>query len=73
VLLGLHELLFQSFRPEYCVTEALKHVGLLTGPLRDVLQHTTDISWVLNTKGPTTQRCQLLTFIHCSAWRTASR
>jgi hypothetical protein len=51
----------------------LKHVGLLPGPLRDVLQRTTDINWVLNTKGLTTQRCQLLTFIHCSAWRTASR
>jgi hypothetical protein len=50
----------------------LKHVGLLPGPLRDVLQHTTDVNWVLNTKGFTTQRCRLLTSIHCSARRTAS-
>jgi hypothetical protein len=72
-LSGLHELLFQGFRPEYCVAEPLKHVRLLPGPLRDILQQTTDINWVLNTKGLTTQRCRLLTFIHCSAWRTASR
>jgi hypothetical protein len=51
----------------------LKHIGLLAGPLRDVLHQTTEIKWVLNTKGLTTQRCRLLTFIHCSAWRTASR
>jgi hypothetical protein len=51
----------------------LKHVGLLAGPLRDVLHQTTEVKWVLNTKGLTTQRCQLLTFIHCSAWRTTSR
>jgi hypothetical protein len=57
VLPGLHELLFQGFRLEYCVAKPLKHVGLLLGPLRDVLQRTTDINWVLNTKGFTTQRC----------------
>jgi hypothetical protein len=34
---GLHELLFQGFLPEYCVAEPLKHLGLLVGPLRDVL------------------------------------
>jgi hypothetical protein len=51
----------------------LKHVGLLPGPLCDVLQQTTYINWVLNTKGLATQRCRLLTFIHCSAWRIASR
>jgi hypothetical protein len=28
----------------------LKHVGLLPGPLRDVLQHTTHVKWVLNVK-----------------------
>jgi hypothetical protein len=50
----------------------LKHVRLLAGPLRDVLHQTTEVKRVLNTKGLTTQRCQLLTFIHCSAWRTAS-
>jgi hypothetical protein len=33
---------------------------------------TTHVKWVLNTKGSTTQGCRLLTFIHCSAWRTAS-
>jgi hypothetical protein len=29
--------------------------------------------WVLNVEGLTTQGCRLLTFIHCSSWRTASR
>jgi hypothetical protein len=44
LLPGLHEFLFQCFRPEHCVAEALKHVGLLPGPLRDVLhrQHTSN-------------------------------
>jgi hypothetical protein len=32
----------------------LQHVGLLPGPLRDVLQHTTHVKWVLNIKGLTT-------------------
>jgi hypothetical protein len=45
----------------------LKHVRLLPGPLRDVLQQTTNVNWVLNTKGLITQGCRLLTFIHCSA------
>jgi hypothetical protein len=43
LLLGLHEFLFQSLRPKHGVAEALKHVGLLPGPLRDVLQHTTHV------------------------------
>jgi hypothetical protein len=32
-----------------------------------------NIIWVLNTEGLTTQRCRSLTFIHCSAWRIASK
>jgi hypothetical protein len=28
----------------------LKHVGLLAGPLHDVLHKTTYVKWVLNTK-----------------------
>jgi hypothetical protein len=51
--------------PEACRTSA----G--TSPRRRA--RTTDVNWVLNTEGLTTQRCRLLTFIHCSAWRTASR
>jgi hypothetical protein len=42
-----------------------------TSPRRPA--QTTHVKWVLNTKGLTTQECRLLTFIHCSAWRTASR
>jgi hypothetical protein len=57
MLPGLHELLLQGFRPEHCVAVPLKQVGLLPGPLRDVLPQTTDIIWVLNTKGLTTQGC----------------
>jgi hypothetical protein len=51
--------------PEACRTSA----G--TSPLRPA--QTTDVNWVLNTEGLTTQRCRLLTFIHCSTWCTASR
>jgi hypothetical protein len=43
----------------------------VTSPRRPA--QTTDVNWVLNTKGLTTQGCRLLTFIHCSAWRTPSR
>jgi hypothetical protein len=63
----------QGFFPEYCVAVSLKHVGLLAGPLRDVLHQTTEVKCLINTKGLTTQRCRLLTFIHCSAWGTASK
>jgi hypothetical protein len=44
LLPGLREFFFQSFRPEHSVAEALKHAGLLAGPLSDVLrrQHTSD-------------------------------
>jgi hypothetical protein len=44
LLPGLHEFLFQSLRPEHGVAEALKHIGLLLGPLSDVLrrQHTSN-------------------------------
>jgi hypothetical protein len=67
VLLGLHKLFFQGLGPEYRIAVPLKHVRLLSGPLRDVLQQTIHVKWALNTKGLTTQACRLLTFIHCSA------
>jgi hypothetical protein len=37
-------LVLQRLRPKRCVAEALKHVGLLAGPLHDVLhrQHMSD-------------------------------
>jgi hypothetical protein len=72
VLPGLHELLLSGLGPEYRVVVPLKHLRLLPRPLCDVLQQTTYVKWVLNTKGLTTQGCRLLTFIHCSAWRIAS-
>jgi hypothetical protein len=72
VLPGLHKLFLYGLGPEHRVAVPLKHVGLLPGPLCDVLQQTTNVNWVLNTKGLTTQGCRLLTFIHCSAWRIAS-
>jgi hypothetical protein len=37
VLPRLQELIFQRFSPEHHVAEALQHVGLLAGPLHDVL------------------------------------
>jgi hypothetical protein len=37
VLPRLHELLLQCFGPEHRVAVSLKHLGLLVGPLRDVL------------------------------------
>jgi hypothetical protein len=37
VLPGRHKLLLQGFCSEYCIAVSLKHVGLLAGPLRDVL------------------------------------
>jgi hypothetical protein len=37
VLPGLHKLPLQGFFSEYRVAVSLKHVGLLAGPLRDVL------------------------------------
>jgi hypothetical protein len=37
MLPGLHKLLLQGFCSEYCITVSLKHVGLLAGPLHDVL------------------------------------
>jgi hypothetical protein len=44
LLPGLHEFLFQSIRSEHGVAESLKHIGLLLGPLSDVLhrQHTSN-------------------------------
>jgi hypothetical protein len=40
----LREFLFQSLRPQHGIAEALKHTGLLPGPLSDILrrQHTSD-------------------------------
>jgi hypothetical protein len=37
VLPRLHKLLFQRLSPEHRVTIALQHVGLVAGPLRNVL------------------------------------
>jgi hypothetical protein len=37
VLPRLHKLIFQCLSPEHRVTKALQHVGLLAGPLHDVL------------------------------------
>jgi hypothetical protein len=37
VLPRLQKLLFKCFSSEHGVAEALQHVGLLTGPLHDVL------------------------------------
>jgi hypothetical protein len=65
-------LVLQRLSPKHRVAEALKHPGLLAGPLHDVAQ-TTYIKWVLNARGLTTQELRLLTFIHCLAWRTTSR
>jgi hypothetical protein len=46
----------------------------LSGSLHDILQQTTAVTWVLNIYGRlTTQGYRQLTFIHCSAWRIASK
>jgi hypothetical protein len=52
----------------------LEHAGPLAGSLRDVLQQTTDVNWVLRIHSrSTTQGRRQLTFIHCSAWCIASK
>jgi hypothetical protein len=43
------------------------------GTSRQRPAQTTHIKWVLNAKGLTARGLLLLTFINCSAWRTASR
>jgi hypothetical protein len=74
VLPGFHELFLQGLRPEHCVTVPLEHVRFLSGSLYDILQQTTVVTWVLNIYGRlTTQGHRQLTFIHCSAWRIASK
>jgi hypothetical protein len=62
--------MFRPGAPRHRNLEASRTSGG-TSPRRPA--QTTHGKWVLNTKGLTTQGCRLLTFIHCSAWRTASR
>jgi hypothetical protein len=67
-------LLLQGFRPEHCVIIPLEHAKLLSGSLHDILQQATTVTWVLSIYGRlTTQGHRQLTFIHCSAWRIASK
>jgi hypothetical protein len=49
VLPGLHELFLQGLRPEHCVAIPLEHARFLSRSLRDILQQTTAVSWVLST------------------------
>jgi hypothetical protein len=51
VLLGLSELFFQCFRPEYRIAISLEHLRFLSGSLQDILQQTTIVTRVLNTYG----------------------
>jgi hypothetical protein len=74
VLPGLYELFLQGLRPEHCVAVSLEHVRFLSGSLRDILQEITTVTWVLIIYGrSTTQGYRQLNFIHCSAWRIASK
>jgi hypothetical protein len=74
VLPGLYKLFFQGFRPEHCVAVSLEQVRFLSGSLHDILQQTTAVTRVLSIYGrSTTQGYRQLTFIHCSAWRIASK
>jgi hypothetical protein len=74
VLPGLHELFLQGLRLEHCVAIPLEHTKFLSGSLHDILQQTTAVTWVLSIYGRlTTQGHRQLTFIHCSAWRIASK
>jgi hypothetical protein len=74
VLPGLYELLLQGLCLEHCVIVSLEHVRFLSGPLHNTLQQTTTVTWVLSIYGRlTTQGRRQLTFIHCSAWRIASK
>jgi hypothetical protein len=38
---GLREFFLQNLSPEHCVAEPLEHLGLLSGPLHDILQKAT--------------------------------
>jgi hypothetical protein len=49
VLSGLHDLFLQGLQPEHCVAIPLEHARFLSGSLRDILQQTTAVSWVLST------------------------
>jgi hypothetical protein len=74
VLSGLHELFLQGLRPEHCVAIPLEHARLLSGSLCDILQQTTAVNWVLSIlRQIDYSRDRQLTFIHCSAWRIASK
>jgi hypothetical protein len=74
VLPRLFELFLQGLRPEHGVAVSLEHVRFLSGSLHDILQQTTAVTWVLSIYGRlTTQGYRQLTFIHCSAWRIASK
>jgi hypothetical protein len=58
VLPGLYELFLQGLRPEHCVAIALEHVRFLSGSFHDIMQQTTNVIWVLSTKGLITQGCR---------------
>jgi hypothetical protein len=74
VLSGLRGLFLQGLRPEHCVAVPLEHARFPSGSLHDILQQTTAVTWVLSIYGRlTTQGHRQLTFIHCSAWRIASK
>jgi hypothetical protein len=74
VLPGLWELFRQCLRPEHCVAVSLEHVRFLSGYLHDILQQITTVTRVLSIYGRmTTRGYRKLTFIHCSAWRIASK
>jgi hypothetical protein len=74
VLPGHYELFLQGLRPEHYVVVSLEHVRFLSGSLHNILQEITTVTWVLSIYGrSTTQGYRQLTFIHCSAWRIASK
>jgi hypothetical protein len=60
-------------RPEAPRRRTLEASPTSGGTSQQCPAQTTHIRWVLNAKGLTTQGLWLLTLIHCSAWRTASR
>jgi hypothetical protein len=72
VLPGLHELFLQGLRPEHCIATPLEHARFLSGSLRDILQQTTTVSWVLSilrqidySRASTTHLHPLLGLPHC--------
>jgi hypothetical protein len=48
VLPSLHELFLQGLRSEHCVAIPLENARFLSGPLRDIMQQTTAVSWILS-------------------------